>query len=215
MVRVRPSVTGLVLVAVAAVLACAPSPSPSPAPHASSPDAPSPMAAAETIVVPTPVPAPSADAGQVDAEFTPPEPACPAPDGGVGPPRSVDVTNDKGEGLRTAMGSDEARGCGVIGIGDAAPPEYEAWFDVLGPDHLRFEVESGWGIVFYRPSVATGDGEVLHGGPGVVVSGAPEFVVVPTPTGSGDAVVALDMWVVRDDGKVVARIAPSVLVRVR
>jgi len=50
--------------------------------------------------------------------------------------------------------------------------------------------------------------------PGTAVAGGPSEVTIPVPPRTGNIIVGATMWVVRDDGRVVASLTPSVWVRV-
>jgi hypothetical protein len=165
------------------------------------------------VAEPTPVPNPSSSADVVvTLDFAPPAPLCPGPLGQVDPP-GVRVRIADGAPIAATMGSFGLQTCGTSGEYDVGDLTYPAPLVALAGDELTFAVDPGWQILWFEAfdHPKRGDGGGMT--PGVRVAGGPAEVSIPVPGRSGDMTVGMDMWVVRDDGKVTARIEPIVWVQ--
>ena len=162
---------------------------------------------------PTPVPNPSSSSDViVTQDFEPPAPLCPGPLGPVDPP-GVRVRIADGEPIAATMGSAGLQTCGTSGEYDVGDLTYPAPLVALAGDTLTFTVDPGWRILWFEAFDHPKRGDGANMTPGVRVAGGPAEVSIPVPGRTGDMIVGMDMWVARDDGKVTARIEPTVWVR--
>ena len=207
---------GFALVILASVCAgCASSPAPSAAAVAATTAAPATatVTASPRIADPTPVPNPSPSSVVIVAQdFEPPTPLCPGPLEQVDPPR-VRVRIADGEPIAATMGSAGLQTCGTSGEYDVGDLTYPAPLVALADDKLTFAVDPGWRILWFEAFDHPKLGDGANMTPGVRVAGGPAEVSIPVPGRTGDMVVGMDVWVAREDGRVTARIEPTVWVR--
>ncbi len=162
---------------------------------------------------PTRVPAPSSsETVVVSPDFEPPDALCPGPLGKVDPP-GVRVRIGDREPIAATMGSGGLLTCGTSGQYDVGDLTYPAPLVAQADDKLTFAVDPGWKILWFQEfdNPKRGDGAGMT--PGVRVVGGPAEVTIPVPGRTGDMTVGMDMWVARDDGKVIAKIEPIVWVQ--
>ena len=165
------------------------------------------------VADPTPVPNPSSSSDViVTQDFEPPVPLCPGPLGQVDPP-GVRVRIADGEPIAATMGSAGLQTCGTSGASDVGDLTYPAPLVALAGDTLTFAVDPGWRILWFEAFDHPKRGDGANMTPGVRVAGGPAEVSIPVPGRTGDMIVGMDMWVARDDGKVTARIEPTVWVQ--
>ena len=201
-----------------ACAACSSSPAPSPASVGATAAAGTPVAQASPTqppapADPTPVPNSSSSADVVvTPDFEPPVALCPGPVGPVDLP-GVQVRIGDGQPIAATMGSGGIFTCGTSGQFDVGDLTYPAPLVAQATDKLTFAVDRGWKILWFEEfdHPKRGDGGNLT--PGVRVAGGPAEVTIPVPGRTGDMTVGMDMWVARDDGKVVAKIEPIVWVQ--
>ena len=197
----------------AVVIACAAPPTPEPA--LPSPSAPTAVEVpAGPVADPTPVPMPSASVDViVYPDFVPPTPACPAP---LGPAEAPGVRVRVGDGapLAATMGSSMVMTCSTTGVSDVAEMDFPAALVARPDDELIFAVDRGWTSLWLDEFDHEKDGEGGNVTPGTHAPDRGAEVAVPVPGRTGDMIVGANAWVIRDDGRVVAQIAPAVWVRV-
>ena len=209
--------TALVIVPALVLGAC--SSSLPPAPAHSTGQAATPVAVAAptetaTRLAPTPVPIPSSSSGViVTPDFEPPAALCPGPGGQVDPP-NVRVRVGDGRSMPATMGASGVMTCSTTGSSDVGELEYPAPLVALADDELTFAVDRGWHILWFEEFDHPKRGEGGSMTPGVRVAGGPAEVTIPVPTRTGNMIVGAHLWVVRDDGRVVASVEPMVWVRV-
>ena len=104
--------------------------------------------------------------------------------------------------------------CSTTGSSDVGDLEYPAPLVALADDELTFAVDPGWHILWVEEFDKPKRGEGGNVTPGVRVAGGPAEVTIPVPARTGNMIVGAHLWVVRDDGRLVASVEPMVWVRV-
>ena len=160
-------------------------------------------------------PSPSGGPTPVAPEATPyepPSPACPAPDQAVGAP-FVMASIGEGPGIEATVSSFVVTTCSTTNVSDAVV-EPSVPLRAGPADRLRFTLPEAWRFLhwegFDRPAV----GEGANVWPPVDLADRPASLEIPVPARAGDSVVGLDVTVITEDERAVARLSIAVLVHV-
>jgi hypothetical protein len=166
------------------------------------------------VADPTPVPMPSASVDViVFPDFVPPTPACPAPLGPAEAP-AIRVRVGDGDPMAATMASSTVMTCSTTGVSDVGDMRYPAPLVARPDDELIFAVDPGWTILWLDEFDHEKNGEGGNVTPGTRAPDPGNEVAVPVPKRTGDMIVGADIWLIRDDGRIVAQVAPAVWVRV-
>jgi hypothetical protein len=149
----------------------------------------------------------------VTPDFEPPAARCPSPPGSIEPP-DVRVRAEEGKPIAATMGTTSVQTCSTTGVSDVGELDYPAPLTAHAGDELTFSVDRGWRILWVEEFDKPKRGEGGNVTPGVRVAGGPAEMTIPVPARTGNMIVGAHLWVVSDDGTVVASVEPMVWVRV-
>lgn len=154
---------------------------------------------------PTPVPG-------ADARF-PPEPACPGP---ATAPDVPDISASVGDGdpVPGRLGSFSIRTCSTSGASDLVGGDPETPLLAQPDDELVVTVATPWRVAQWAGSDRPVEGESANTWPLAPLPTLPRSFTLGLPPRSGDSILSLDLELVSDDGRAVASIPVSFLVRV-
>jgi hypothetical protein len=136
--------------------------------------------------------------------FTPPLAQCPSPAGQV---RLPDVTVSVGgaPGIVGTRGPSTTLTCTTTGTQDVVPSDPTGIISAANGDRLKLALSTGWGFLRVEGSVMTP----------IDTTDRPSLIEVPVSSPTGESIVRLNLWLVRDDGRVVGQMEISFRVRVR
>jgi hypothetical protein len=212
----------LIVLAVGALTGCD-DPTPTTAPVAPAASAPTP--------VPEPVRTPSlslpppqdprvddSPAGVPASDHTtdaqvPPEPVCPGPPGAPDIP-DISATVGGGDPVEGRIGSFTIRTCSTMGSADIVGGDPDTPLMARQGGALVVTITAPWHVVRWAGSDRAVDGDAANTRPPVHLPDRPRSFTLGVPPRSGDSILDLDLELVSDDGRAVASIPVSFLVRV-
>jgi hypothetical protein len=169
-----------------------------------------------SLVVVVPVPSPSAEPSVAVVEpsaapsleptpYAPPAATCPSPASAVRIP-DVTVSVGGGPGVVATRGSSTTVTCTTTGSEDVVPARPTTGVSAHVGDRLTLSLPTGWAFLH----VESGDGPVTGDGGNVNAPidtpDLPSQVDVPAPGRLGESIAGLNVWMIRDDGKVVGQL---------
>lgn len=136
--------------------------------------------------------------------FTPPLAQCPSPAGQVLLP-DVTVSVGGAPGIVGTRGPSTTLTCTTTGTQDVVPSDPTGIISAANGDRLKLALPTGWGFLRIEGNVMTP----------IDTPDRPSLIEVPVSAPMGESIVRLNLWLVRDDGRVVGQMEISVRVRVR
>ena len=164
---------------------------------------------------PNATPAPSPSAVEPSAEptpFAPPAATCPSPASAVRLP-DVTVTVGGAPGIVATRWGSTTMTCTTTASGDAIPSSPTTVISASPADRLTLALPAGW--AFLRLELTDGaTSQAATTRPAVDTPDRPSRIEASVPARPGESIVGFDLWMVRDDGRVVGQLSGGVRVRV-
>jgi hypothetical protein len=148
-----------------------------------------------------------------DGRF-PPEPACPGPQAAPGIPPIVATVGD-GDPVTGRIGSFTIQTCATTGTGDVVGGDPETPLVAAPSDDIVVTVAAPWHGVQWEGSDRPREGDAANVWPPVRLPERPRSFTLDVPPRNGDSILTLELLLVSDDGRAVASIPVSFLVRVQ
>lgn len=95
--------------------------------------------------------------------------------------------------------------CTTTGTQDVVPSDPTGIISAANGDRLKLALPTGWAFLRVEGNVMTP----------IDTPDRPSLIEVPVSAPMGESIVRLNLWLVRDDGRVVGQMEISVRVRVR
>ena len=155
---------------------------------------------------------PSNDASTEPSDYTPPTPICPAP---ATAPTVPDVTVSIGTapgGVATHWGAGITT-CSTTGTEDAVPSKPTLILSAGPGDRFLLTLPSGWAFLRAAATDQATTSDATSRAP-IEPTDRPVRVELPVTADAGESIVGFDLWIISDDGRVVAGMSVGIRVRI-
>jgi hypothetical protein len=207
-IPVMPPRMAAALAAMLLIIGCA---APQPLPSAvADPSPPSTVSPPPRILPASAAPTESSD-GELGAEL--PRPACPGPGVEVLPPTLFVQVADLEPHTPPLAGSQIAT-CSTTRVSDSAGVDPPLSIPVLRGDVVRYHLEGDWRPLQWEASGRTRGQDDITVIPGETLDSWPAVISVPVPDQTGDVLLGITIWAMRNDERALATVSTLVWLRI-